>query len=43
MVYDWGDHFEKTYGPIAAADYTSWDDGPMEAVARTEAKKTPKT
>lgn len=38
-VPDWGAHFEKTYGPIAAADYTSWEDGPMEAVARTMKKK----
>ena len=31
---DWGAHFEKTYGPIPAADYASWWYGPMEAVAK---------
>lgn len=28
---DWGAHFEKTYGPVAEADYSSWWNGPMEA------------
>ena len=36
---DWGAYFEKTYGPIPAADYASWDYGPVDAVVATEQKK----
>ena len=27
---DWGAYFEKKYGVPAAADYTSWRNGPFE-------------
>lgn len=31
---DWGVYFEKKYGPVPAADYTSWRNGPFEVVTR---------
>lgn len=35
-VPDWGAYFERTYGTFAAADYASWENGMLEAMAKKE-------